>query len=35
MYNKDDWKELEQWNAQREEEQKRKLGEYPEGLQRN
>lgn len=35
MYNKDDWKELEQWNAQREEEQKRKFGEYPEGFQRN
>ncbi len=35
MDNKNDWKELEQWNEQREEEQKNKFGKYPEEFQIN
>ena len=35
MDNKNDWKELEQWNERREEEQKNKFGKYPEEFQIN
>lgn len=35
MDNKNDWEELEKWNAQREEEQKNRFGKYPEEFQKN
>ena len=35
MDNKNDWEELEQWSAQREEEQKNRFGKYPEEFQKN
>ena len=35
MDNKNDWEELEKWNAQREEEQKNRFGKYPEEFKKN
>ena len=35
MDKKNDWEELEQWNAQRIEEKNNRFGDYPEGFQKN